>query len=316
MAHNEWLNKPVARRDNMWKRIQGNPKIFVWILLAPVLLFFVVFNVIPTLWMIGLSFYRYTLTSPNPPAFFGFRNFFMVLPDDATWSALSKSFLFVICGVSLQTVLGLLLGFLFWHSAKMPGRRLALTLLFSPMIMAPVAVGNYFKLMLNPIFGVINYIAKLITGSTYDFLGNPSLAFPTVLLVDVWMWTPFMILMTLAALASVPKAEMEAASVDRLTFWQKFKYVLLPNGKFIIMLGILLRTIDSFKTMDLVFTMTTGGPGNATEFIGIAIYRRAFAAFTMGSASTLALVTLLIAIAFTAIYLYVLKTKERQAILK
>jgi multiple sugar transport system permease protein len=122
-----------------------------------------------------------------------------------------------------------------------------------------------------------------------------------------------MILMTLAALGSVPKAELEAAEIDRLPWLKRLWYVVLPHGKFILMLGILLRTIDAFKTTDLVYLMTRGGPGNRTEFVGVTLYRQGFEAFQMGDASALAVVTLLIAIAFTSIYLYVLNYRESRA---
>ena len=215
----------------------------------------------------------------------------------------------MILGAGTQTFLGVILGFTFWGSKDLPGRRIALTLIFTPMIMAPLATGSFFKLIYDPVFGILNYFIKGVFGVTIDFLGSSAWAFPAVLIVDTWMWTPFMMMMTLAALGSVPKAELEAAEVENLSWYQRLVHVVLPHGKFILMLGILLRTIDSFKSMDIIFTMTRGGPGNATELIGITLYRQAFNAFTMGQASALAIISLLIAISFTSIYLHVLKKK-------
>ena len=126
------------------------------------------------------------------------------------------------------------------------------------------------------------------------------------------MWTPFMVLMTLAALGSVPKAELEAAEIDRLSWSQRLRLVVLHHGKFILMLGILLRTIDAFKTMDLIYDMTYGGPGSTTQLVAMTLYRRAFEAFNMGSSSALAVILLLISIAFTATFLYVLYLRERK----
>jgi multiple sugar transport system permease protein len=297
---------------NSVRKLANNDRSLTFILLLPVLLFFVIWNVVPTLWMVGLSFYNYTMTSSKGISFAGLKNFVDLIKSPDMWNSLSRTFVFVLCGVGIQTVLGVLLGFLFWNSTKMPGRRIALTLMFTPMILAPIAAGNYFRLMLDPSFGVLNYIFKAITGLTIDFLHSPATAMGSVLFVDIWMWTPFMTLMTLAALGSVPRAELEAASVDRLTPFQKLFHIVWPHGKYILMLGILLRTIDSFKAMDLVFKLTEGGPGNRTEFIGLALYRRAFVSFNMGSSSAMALITLLIAIAFTSIYLYVLKVKQRE----
>jgi multiple sugar transport system permease protein len=296
-----------------WLRSFENPKYLQHLLLVPVLIFFIVWNVIPLFWLVGLSFYKYVLVTGEPLKFVGLHNFFEIFNSFEIWHALSNTFLFVILGAGTQTFLGVILGFIFWGSKDLPGRRIAMTLIFTPMIMAPLAAGSFFKIIYDPTFGILNYFIKGVFGVTIDFLGSSAWAFPAVLLVDTWMWTPFMMMMTLAALGSVPKAELEAAEVENLSWYQRLIYVVLPHGKFILMLGILLRTIDSFKSMDIIFTMTRGGPGNSTELIGLTLYRQAFNAFTMGQASAMAIISLLIAISFTSIYLYVLKRKEAAA---
>ena len=310
--------KTIAQTDSSaggmgWLRSLENPKYLQHLLLVPVLVFFIVWNVIPLFWLVGLSFYKYVLVTGEPLKFVGLHNFFEIFNSFEIWHALSNTFLFVILGAGTQTFLGIILGFTFWGSKELPGRRIALTLIFTPMIMAPLATGSFFKIIYDPVFGILNYFIKGVFGVTIDFLGSAVWAFPAVLLVDTWMWTPFMMMMTLAALGSVPKAELEAAEVENLSWYQCLIHVVLPHGKFILMLGILLRTIDSFKSMDIIFTMTRGGPGNSTELIGLTLYRQAFNAFTMGQASALAIISLLIAISFTSIYLYVLKRKEAAA---
>jgi multiple sugar transport system permease protein len=307
---------PESRAAVRWKdtlRFLENPKYLQHLLLVPVLTFFIVWNVIPLLWLVGLSFYKYVIVTGAPLKFVGIANFIDIFGSFEIWHALSNTFLFVIIGTGSQTFLGILLGFIFWGSKDLPGRRFAMTMMFTPMILAPLATGSFFKLIYDPVFGIINYFLNSIGGITIDFLGSSTWALPAVLLVDTWMWTPFMMMMTLAALGSVPKAELEAAEVENLSMYHRLIHVVLPHGKFILMLGILLRTIDSFKSMDIIFTMTGGGPGNATELIGITLYRQAFNAFTMGKASTLAIIALLIAISFTSIYLHVLRKKEESA---
>ncbi len=291
----------------------GRREILPTLLIAPVLIFFIVWNTIPTLWLLGLSFYRFSLTSGRPPIYAGLYNYTTILNDAGTWFDLSRTFIFVVLAVGIETVLGFLLGLLFWRSDRLPGRRLALTLLFAPMVVTPVAAGTFWRLIYDPTFGVLDWFLRLIGFGTVNFLSDANVAFGAVLGVDVWMWTPFMVLMTLAALASVPKAELEAAEIDRLSWWQRFSLVILYHGKFILMLGLLLRTIDAFKTMDLIFDMTYGGPGTATELVAITLFRHAFEAFNMGSSSALAVILLLISIAFTATFLYVLYLRERKA---
>ncbi|MEN8233480.1 MAG: sugar ABC transporter permease [Actinomycetota bacterium] len=280
-------------------------------LLLPVLSFFLVLNVIPTFWLIGLGFYKYSL-GRGDPNFVGIDNFTDIINSPELWGAFSRTLRFMMVAVGFEVVLGVALGFLFWGSTRMPGRRVALTMLFTPMVIAPVASGLFWKLIYEPTFGIINAGIVLFGGTKIDFLTNIDWALPAVIFVDIWMWTPFMIMMTLAALGSVPAAELEAAEVDRLSVWYRIRHVILPHAKFILMLGVLLRTIDAFKTTDLVLTMTIGGPGNKTEFIGLALYRQAFNSLDLGRSSAVSLVLLIIAIAFTSIYLYVLNWSKRR----
>lgn len=285
-------------------------------LIVPVLLFFIVWNVIPLLWMLGLSFYNYIITLGLPPRFVGLQNYGALLASQSIWHDIGKTFLFVLVSVLVETIIGAIIGYLIWQRPKLFGRRLALTLLFAPMIMAPLAVGTFFRLVYDPLYGIVPYYMHVIFGiPAPNLLGHSLSAFVTLLVTEIWMWTPFMILMTLAALGAVPKAMMEASLVDRLTFSQKVRYILWPTGRFILILGILLSTIDTFKTYGLVAAMTSGGPGSATELLSIHLYRSAFTNFNMGSSSALAIFSLLAAIAFTSMYLFILRYNKKEGIL-
>lgn len=301
-----------VRRSGGFLAFLGRRSVLPLLLLMPVLLFFIIWNVIPTLWLLGLGFYRFSLTSGHPPRFAGLYNYRSILNDAGVWLDLSRTFVFVLSAVVTETVLGMALGLLFWNSHKLPGRRVALTMLFSPMVLTPVAAGTFWRLIYDPTFGILNSAIRALGFHAVDFLADSSVAFGAVLAVDIWMWTPFMVLMTLAALASVPKAELEAAEIDRLPWHQRLRLVVLHHGKFILMLGILLRTIDAFKTMDLIYDMTYGGPGTTTQLVAMTLYRRAFEAFNMGWSSALAVILLLISIAFTATFIFVLHWRERR----
>ena len=302
-----------AKRRLPLARALDESRFFPAILLGPILVFFIVLNVVPLLWLLGVSFYQYKVTAARPPRFIGFDNFLDIWKSTEVWGLLGRTLSFMVLTVGGATLLGMLLGFLFWGSGRLPGRRLALTLLFTPMVLPPVAVANFFRLIYDPTFGILNFMTDKLLGRRFDFLTNKDLAFGATIAVDVWMWTPFMILMTLAALGSVPKAELEAAEIDQIPWLKRIWYIILPNGKFILMLGILLRTIDAFKTTDLVLIMTNGGPGDTTEFVGLSLFRTGFEAFQVGDASALAIITLLTAIAFASIYLYVLSYRETRA---
>lgn len=303
-----------ARRSVVARSLDNRTTLVV-ALLAPVLVFFIVFNTIPTLWLLGLSFYNYSLTSGSPPSFVGFRNFIQLYNNrNNVWSDLSRTFFFVLYGVGIQTALGVVLGFLFWGSKDMPGRRVALTLLFTPMVLTPVATGTFWRFMYDPDFGVFNFILhSLFDARPINFLSEPGKAFWAVLAVDCWMWTPFMTLMTLAALGSVPRAELEAAEIDRLPWRKRITLVIWPHGKFIMMLGILLRTIDSFKTLDLVNSMTKGGPGQETRLVALEVNKQAFESFNMGWSSAYSVLLLLISIALTSVFIFILNLRRSRS---
>ncbi|MFW6139341.1 MAG: carbohydrate ABC transporter permease [Spirochaetota bacterium] len=298
--------KGVPWKTGLLRRYEES-SLFPVSLIIPVLAFFVIWNLIPILWMFGLGFYNYSLVTGESERFIGFGNFLDLLYNTSVWDSFGKTFLWLVVTVGTETLLGVLLGFLFWNSTDLPGRRIALTMLFTPMLLAPASTGTFFRLIYEPTFGILNYFLAVFGFGKIDFLGDKTWAFPCVAMVDIWMWTPFMILITLAALGAVPKAELEAARIDRIPWTKRLAYIIFPYGRFILMLGIILRTIESFKTMDLVYLMTKGGPGNATELIAISLWRKAFEGFTMGWSSALAVIMLFTAIAFTSIFLYVLK---------
>lgn len=293
------------------RKLESRKTWLSWGLLAPVLFFFILMSVLPTVWMFGLAFYDYTLTSAQSPRFVGFANFRDFLANRALAAAVSRTLIFVLSAVLLQTILGILIGVLFWKNDKMPGRRLALTLLFTPMVVTPIATSLFWKFILDPTLGVLNFFVSTFGFDRIDTLSSTTLAFPTLVFVDTWMWTPFMTLMTLAALGSVPKAELEAARVDRLPLTRLIRTVIWPHAKFILGLGLLLRIIDAFKTMDLAYVMTGGGPGDRTELIAVSLYRFAFKSFKLGYSSAVSVFLLFVAIALTAIYLYVLNARKK-----
>ena len=144
----------------------------------------------------------------------------------------------------------------------------------------------------------------------FDFLTNKNLAFGATIAVDVWMWTPFMILMTLAALGSVPKAELEAAEIDQIPWLKRIWYIILPNGKFILMLGILLRTIDAFKTTDLVLLMTNGGPNGATEVVMTLLYKLGLEQGKLGVGSAGAVLLFLATLVLTLVVQLITRRKK------
>lgn len=283
-----------------------------WRFLLPVLIFMVAWNLVPLLWVLGMSFYKLNLVSGIPPRYLGLNNYLSLLNDRYFWDRFRITFSYVLIAVFLEIVIGFALGFLF-NSQDVRGKKIMLPILFAPMMIAPVASGVFFRFMYDPHWGIINYFLRKFFGITIQFLEEARWAFPAVLAVDVWMWSPFMALMCLAGLQAVPTHLLEAAEIDRLSWWLRFRHVVFPAIRPVFTLGILLRTIDAFKTFDTIFVMTGGGPGNTTEVLSMSLYRMAFIFFNTGKASSLAIVMLFISIAFTSIYLMLIpKQGERE----
>lgn len=265
------------------------------------LVFLFFWNIVPLLWVLGLSFYNYSVLRGGTPRFLGLFNYEMVFQDPYMWERFRTTFSFVLIAVSLEVIIGFALGFLF--NQRIKGKSIMLPIIFAPMMIAPVAAGVFFRFIYDPNWGALNYFINLLFGTRIEFLENPSLAMWAVAMVDVWMWSPFMTLMCLAGLQAVPKHLIEATQIDRVPWTMRFRNVVLPHIKPVLVLAILLRTIDAFKTFDTIFVMTGGGPGTATEVLPMTLYRTAFLYFQTGTASSYAVIVLFMAVAFTSVYL-------------
>jgi multiple sugar transport system permease protein len=271
--------------------------------LLPTALLLVGMFLFPLLWSLGLSFYEYRAKSASPPVFVGLLNYSHLLTDAYVWRRFVTTGAFVAGTVALQFVLGTVLAFLLFEEFR--GRKVLLSLLIAPMMVAPVAVGVFFGFLYEPTFGVFNYLTDALFGLRVNWLQGPVTAMLAVILADTWMWSPFVMLLVLSGLLAVPRHLREMASIDRAGWWLTFRQVLLPQIKPLLALALLLRTMEAFKLFDTVFVMTKGGPGTATETLAISLYRTGFQYFHTGRASALAYLMLIVVIVLSNFYLRV-----------
>jgi multiple sugar transport system permease protein len=217
----------------------------------------------------------------------------------------------VLLSVSLEMLVGFGLALLLHR--RFPGSGLITTLILVPMMLSPVVVGLFWKLIYNPTYGIFNYLIGYTSPvGAPDWLGDPRLALLAVVIVDVWMWSPYVMLLCLAGLSAIPDYLYEAAEIDRagplFTFWR----ITLPMVAPLLLIAVLFRTIEAFKTFDLVMGLTSGGPGDATELVAVNLYRIAFPQWQTGKASALAYIVLVIIIGVSNIYVkYLNEIKER-----
>lgn len=238
----------------------------------------------PVAFSVWISLHDYRLTRLNDVRWVGFDNYSFVATDPGFLNAMGNTITFVIGAVILELILGLGLAILLQRLVLF--QNFIRSILLAPMFITPIAVGLMFRFLLNSELGVISHYLGAI-GITIDWFG-PRLALFSIILIDVWQWTPFMVLMFLAGLESLPKSPFEAARIDGASAWLTFRAITLPMLRPVIIVAIIIRALDAFKVFEYVFAITRGGPGDATETIMYYIYQTGFRFFRMGEAAAAA----------------------------
>jgi multiple sugar transport system permease protein len=288
-------------KSGLWARITS-PKNRGPLLIAPAIIVLFVMNIFPLLWSFGLSFFNYRANRLNVPEFVGLKNFERVLTDEKIWDRFQTTAIIVGSSVTLQLIIGFSLAMLF--AKHFPMRRIIMMLVLTPMMLSFVSVGVFFKLYYEPTFGLLSWFINLFTNEPFALLSTSTGALIGIIFADAWMWSPFVMLLVLAGLVSVPKYLYEAAEIDRVSSWRRFVTITLPYIKSLLLLAILFRTIETFKIFDIIYIITEGGPGSSTESIAVNIYRMAFQNFRTSRAGALAYIILFIVIVLTNLYLY------------
>lgn len=276
--------------------------------MVPGLLFLAVFALYPSVYSLAISFYRWNLNDPLGKQAGGFHNYNILLKDSAFWHSVLVTLKYVASVTVLELGLGLGLALLFFRA--FPGDKLLRALLILPMVVAPVVVGLLWRYMLNVQFGIVNYVVGMLGFSRVDFLGDPSWALPTLILVDVWQWTPFTFLILLAALQGIPEDILEAARVDGAKPVRIFFQHMLPLLRYPIAVAVALRMIDAFRIYDFIFMTTRGGPIDKTSTLSWEIYDAGFKSFDIGYASAYSWLMLILVVVVTTVFLRLMLRKE------
>ncbi|MBD3306118.1 ABC transporter permease subunit [candidate division KSB3 bacterium] len=241
----------------------------------------------PFIYDVILSFTNKSLASAKPPAFIGFANYKDVVMSKYFWIAVWKTLHYSVVAVVIEMVLGFILALLF--QVEFRGKIIIRSLLLLPMVATPIAISFLWKIMYNPNSGVINYFLNLLHLPDIAWLGSEKTAMLSVILVDVWQWTPFVFIIISAGLASLPEEPFEAAVVDGASLGQMLWHIMLPLLKPILIIALLFRVVDSFKAFDLIYVLTGGGPGISTETLNIHVFLNGFKYLNMGYAAALSI---------------------------
>ena len=280
------------------------------LLVTPAIVILFVMNIFPLLWSFGLSFFNYKAISLKVPTFRGLSNYERVLTDEKVWERFQTTAIIVGSSVILQLIIGFLLALMF--AKAFPMRRIVLMLVLTPMMLSFVSVGVFFKLFYEPTFGIVSYLLSAFTEDRFVVLGSPAGAIAGIVIADAWMWSPFVMLLVLAGLVSVPKYLYEAAEIDRASSLRRFWTITFPYIKSLLLLAVLFRTIETFKLFDIVYIITEGGPGSSTETIAVYLYRTAFQFFKTSQSSALAYIVLFIVVVMTNLYLYAVNRRAEE----
>ena len=287
-------------------------KAFIWFCMAPVLVFLIVVAVAPTTVAIIDSLRELSLTVfTKRGAFIGLDNYRELIgTDEKFYTANLHTLLFIAVVVPAEFVFGLAIAL--WINREFAGRRLLLTIIMIPTMIAPVVVGMIWRFLLMPTFGVVTvYLNRLGFFNETSIFSDSVTAFAALMIIDIWEWTPFVMLILLAGLSAMPKEPIEAATVDGASRWQVFWHVELPLLKPLIIIALLLRTIDASKIFDTIYVLTGGGPGNATEVITTFAYRTSFIRWDLGYGASICLVLAFISLVVAAFFY---KVVSRQSV--
>lgn len=262
--------------------------------------------IFPLIWSLYLSFTQYSVNSQTSPVWIGFKNFERLLGDEEVWQRFSTTAGFVVPAVAVELLIGFGLAMLLNRNFK--ARGFIMTMMLIPMMLSPLVVALFWGYMYRPDAGVINYwIRDVFHFPSVLWLTDIKTGMWALIIVDVWQWTPFIMLIALAGLSAVPKYLYEAAAVDRASSWFKFRNITLPLVMPLLLIAILFRTIDAYRMFDQAYALTGGGPNHSTEVLSIYLYQIAFhGTYNTGKGSALGYVMLVVIIALANLLIRVL----------
>jgi multiple sugar transport system permease protein len=276
-------------------------KRFMLALIAPAVAVLIVFQILPIVTGTNASFRDWHLHDPQK-TWIGLTNYAYVLRDDEfLGTVLPNTFGFMFASVACSLIAGLLIALLL--NRKFPGRWLVQTIILLPLMVAPVIAAIMIRWMFNDQFGIVNVILGVFGVPQIAWLTQKWTAFLAILLTDVWLWTPWFALLLLAGLQSLPPEPFEAAQIDAASAWRTFRYITLPMLRPVMVVCIVIRAIDAFRTFDIVWTISGGGPARATEVFSIYAYVEAFQFMNFGRGSAAAVIGAVIIVVF-AMLLY------------
>ena len=277
-----------------------------YIFTVPTIIFVLGMVLFPIIYTFALSFHSWRMSANIPWEFIGLDNYIDLFSDSRFLDSVWRTFFFSAIALVFEVVLGIAIA-LFLNRTFF-GKNIVKTAFLLPMVATPVAIGMVWKLIYEPNIGILNTVIRGMGGPKIDWLGNSDIALYSLIVVDIWQWTPFVMLIILAGLTSIPTDPYESAMIDGANRWQIITKITLPLLRPTIYTAVLLRLIDVLKTFDIIYSMTQGGPGYATETMNILSFRQAFEFMQFGQSGATLIVFFVIVMLIAAI---TIKLKSR-----
>jgi multiple sugar transport system permease protein len=284
--------KPVPERE--WR-----PPSY-WPFVIPALVVVLAVIVFPWLFTIWMSFSEWKVGSPT--TFVGFANYLRLPTDPRFVESVWHTLVYTALSVLLPVIFGTFVAVVF--HAKFPFRGILRAIFIMPMMATPVAIALVWTMMFHPQLGVLNYLLSLVGIGPQLWVFHPATVIPSLVLVETWQWTPLVMLIVLGGIAALPTEPYESAQIDGAGIWQMFRYITLPLVLPFIFIAAMIRTIDAVKSFDIIFAITQGGPGSASETINVYLYSVAFVYYDLGYGSAIAVIFFVLIIVLAALLLY------------
>jgi len=292
---------PAAAEDAAPEREWRPPS--YWPFVIPALVVVLAVIIFPWVFTIWMSMHEWKVGSPT--TFVGLANYLRLPTDPRFVEAVGHTLLYTALSVLLPLVFGTLAAIVFHQ--KFAARGFLRGIFIMPMMATPVAIALVWTMMFHPQLGVLNYLLSLVGLPPQLWVFNPTTVIPSLVLVETWQWTPLVMLIVLGGLAAIPTEPYESAQIDGANFWQVFRFITLPLIMPFLFIAGMIRMIDAVKSFDIIFEITQGGPGSASETINVYLYSVAFVYYDLGYGSAIAVVFFLLIVALAALLLYLRK---------
>lgn len=296
------MHDPTKGWHGMLRSFSNQETRIAYLFLLPAIIIFIVGLLVPLANTLELSFNRLPMGSPwDSREWIGIEQYARMWDDEGVRSAVSVTLQFAFWVLIVEMVLGLALALLLEKPIK--GAAIFRTIFILPLMVSPVAVGLIWRYLLDGRIGMVNYYLEKLGIPGQTWLGEPGLAFISIIVTDIWQWTPFIFIILLAGLQALPSEVMEASRIDGASWWQMTFMIKLPMLRSILLVTVLMRLIDVFRALEVIYILTFGGPGRSTQVLSLHIYKTAFTSQSLGYASTIAVLLMFIMLVLSVILL-------------